>query len=171
MKMHHLIFVVLAFTSCDSLRTFEIEQKSETTVERGTIVEQLVGNMGFGEFLNMDLSDNQQMKNNDAQKEHIEKASLTLLELTIAQPTNGQDFTFLDSLEFYVESNKNPKKRIAYKDTFEAGQKKVQLELENLELAPYATEETMDISTEVTGRRPDNDTTIEAILKLEIVAK
>ena len=66
MKMHYLIFVVLAFISCDSLRTFEIEQKSEITVERGTIVEQLVGNMGFGEFLNMDLSDNQQMKNNDA---------------------------------------------------------------------------------------------------------
>jgi len=34
-----------------------------------------------------------------------------------------------------VESNKNPKKRIAYKYSFEAGQKKVQLELENLELA------------------------------------
>ncbi|RMD59397.1 hypothetical protein D6833_11495 [Candidatus Parcubacteria bacterium] len=171
MKRAIPFLVCLLLVSCEEWRTVEIEETAETVVEQGTVVEQLVGSMGFGDFLNMDISANQELQNSDIQKNHIEKAKLTLLRLTITDPPSGQDFTFLDSLEFFVESPNASKQRIAHLDAFEAGETTVDLELDDVELAPYATDDYMNVTAEVTGRRPDNDTTIEALMRIEVVAK
>lgn len=161
--------VVLAFLACGGgIDTFEVTQDSTATIPQGSILEQLLGDIGFGDLIAFDISQTQEFKNQGAKKSEIDSVHLTLLRLEIVDPPTGEDFTFLDSLDFYVEAEGLPKVRIASGGPFTAGDTVVDLVLDDVDLAPYATAPSMDITTDASGHRPDTDITIQGTIKFVV---
>lgn len=162
-----LTSILLTALACGGLDTFTITEESTATIQ-GSILGQLVSDLGFGGFLSMDLSQNETLANQGVSREQIDSVFVRSLTLTITAPPSGQDFTFLDSLEFYVEAPGEPRRLIASGGPFQAGLTTVGLDLENVDLAPYAAAESMSITTEASGRPPAQDTTIQAQIELEV---
>lgn len=159
--------VAVSLATCDGLDTFHVGEVSQSTIPKGSVLEQFVGDLGFGGFLSMDLSQNQELKNQGVKKNQIDSVYLTEIEMTITTPADS-DFTFIDTLEFYVESDGLPRQRIAYGGPFAAGVATVSLELDAVDLAAYVAAPTMQITTEAEGRRPSQDTTVSAALEFAV---
>lgn len=155
--------IAVSLAMCSSLDTISISETSQSTIPQGSVLEQFVGDLGFGEFFEMDLSQNQELRNQGVEKHQIDSVYLTSLELTITTPQDA-DFTFIDTLEFYVESEGLPRQRIAYGGPFDVGVNTVSLSLDDVDLANYVAAATMQVTTEAEGRRPAEDTTISAAL-------
>lgn len=159
---------LLCLPGCAPTVAFDVDVSGQTTVQRGTLLEELLEQFSFGAFMNMDVSSTSEFENNQAEKDRVVEARLVGATLTITAP-EGQDFDFIDEITFFVEAPGQPEREVASKavprgvDTF-------QLDLEDVDLAPYVRAETMSVTTEVTGRRPDEDTTIRADLVFHIVA-
>ncbi|OGQ90355.1 MAG: hypothetical protein A2289_26415 [Deltaproteobacteria bacterium RIFOXYA12_FULL_58_15] len=163
------IALILAAITCGDIDKFTIEESSSTTIQGASLLEQLAGDLGFGGFLNMDISQNQELQNQGVEREQIDSVHIQSLTLTITDtPPEGRDFTFIDNLEFFVESQGLERKLIASGGPFAAGLTTVGLEVENVDLAPYAAAESMNITSEVTGRRPSKETTIDGKIVLEV---
>ena len=120
--------------------------------------EQLAGDMGFDSFIAFDLTANEQFQNQGVERHQIDSVRMTALRLT----TSSGDFTFLETLAFYVQAEGHPKVRVASGGPFPEGQANIELTLDDVDLAPYASAPSMDLTTEVQGRRPDQDITIKA---------
>jgi hypothetical protein len=161
-------FLVLTLLACGGLDTFDIEESSTTVVEGGNILQQLVGNLGFSGFTAMDITANEKLKNQGVERQDIDSVKLSSVTLEIVSPASGQDFTFLDSIEFFVEAPGLTRKRIASGASFQAGLRTVGLDIDDVELADYASAESMSITTNATGNQPQQDTTIKATVKLEV---
>ena len=170
MRVHPGWFALVALflMTCGDLDTFEVRKKSSTTLEKRSLLEDLIGDISFGELASFDLSESSELANQGVEKNQIDAVHLTSLSLQITAPPNGQDFTFLQSIEFYVEAPGVERRLIASGADFAAGATRVDLDVEDVDLAPYATAESMQVTTEATGSRPENDTTIEATLVLSV---
>ena len=167
------IALVLALAACVSSAgcsrlpvTFDVSTRGQTVIPKGTPVEQLVGTLGFGQFANLDLSESQEFKSNDVQKRHIDRARVKSLDLRIVNPQT-QDFDFIEQITFYVEAPGLERKRIARKQV-PRDARAFACELDDVELAPYVRAPQMTITTAVRGRRPENDTTVEARLVIGV---
>lgn len=163
------LIALLLCAGCSRLPvSFDVTTRARTVVEKGTVVEQLVGSLGFGQFTNLDLSQSQEFQNRDVQRRHVASATVEALELRIVPPTSeGQDFDFLESISFFIEAPGLEKKRIAHKQV-PRDSRSFKCELDSVELAPYVRAERMTVTTTVKGRRPENDTTLEARLVIAI---
>lgn len=163
-----LAILVLAELSACGTDVIDVQQSATSQVEAGSIIENFIGDMGFGDFLNMDLSQSSELKNQGISKDQIDSVHLTEFKLKITDPASGQDFTFLDKLSFAVEAPDVARKNVAQAGPFADGAREVTMTLENLDLAPYATAEKMNILSNVTGHRPQHDTTIRADLTFRV---
>lgn len=171
MKNHIIASVVLIAglfgTGCNALPLpFDVTTTSQTVVERGTVIESTVGSLGFTQFTALDFSQSQEFQNRDVQKKHVTGAKIENLVLTVVAPS-GHTFDFLENVMFYIEAPGLPKKRIAHK-TVPKGVGRFRCEIDEVELGPYVRADTMKITTSVKGRRPDEDTTVEAKLTVNI---
>ena len=68
----------------------------------------------------------------------------------------------------YVETADLDQLRIAYSNSFPEGQKNIVFELDDVDISEYVVQDSMSITTEVTGSPPSEDTSIEADIALEI---
>ncbi len=158
----------LLVVSCDAtLITIDVPYETTTTVEAGTVLENLIGEVGFGDFLNMDVTSSQELQNQGVAPGDINAVSLTYFRLTAAEP-DGADLSFLESLEFYAEAPDLPRVLVASASDFPAGQATVDLDVADVDLTDYVVSQSMTLSTEVEGRRPDDATDIFAELNLSI---
>ena len=159
---------VVGFLSCDSgLFTIELEERAQTTVPGGTLLEELLGDLGFEDFVTVDITASEELENQGVQPGDIVDVTLTAFELEALSPS-GADLTFLEEIAVYVEADGLSRQRIAWLDDFPAGAALVSFNLDAVDLTPYAVSAAMTIDTEVTGRSPDEDTTIEARFVLDV---
>ena len=94
-----LLFVLgIGCAAIDSLLTIEISESSQVTVEQGTVLESLLGDLGFGDFISMDLTQSQELVNQGVEPGDIERVTLTLLELEALEP-NDADLRFIEQME------------------------------------------------------------------------
>ncbi len=159
----------LVWSACESLSTFHLNETSEATIERGTLVEDLAGDLGFGDFLEMDISESATLRNAGVEPGDIREVRLEAFTLDVTSPEGG-DLSFIRDLAFYVEADGLPRERIAWQDTFPEGAGFVEMNLDDVDLTDYAVSETMSITTEVTGGRPDEDTTVDATVDIAVGA-
>lgn len=150
------------------LDTFRITETATTVVQKGTLLEDLVGGLGFDGFTDMDLSSNQTLKNQGVKRSDIDSVRLKKLRLEITSPTTGQTFDFLSAISFAVSAEGIDQKRLASKDPVPDGVTLFDCAIDDLELAPYVAAPKMDITTVATGKRPSNETTIKATMELEV---
>lgn len=144
--------------ACAQATSFSTTVEAQTEIEGGGLLEQLAGDMGFDRFIAFDVTANEQFANQGVERHQIDSVRLTALRLS----ASIGDFTFLDRLEFFVEAEGQERVRIAHGGPFPEGQSAIELELDDVDLAPYAAAPAMDLKTVVQGRRPDQDITIDA---------
>ena len=161
-----MLFLALG---CASLLTIEISESSEVMVEKGTVLESLLGDLGFGDFVSMDLTESQALANQGVEPGDIERVNLVLLELEAIEP-EGTDLSFFDSMMFYATAPDLAQVKIASADSFPEGTSLVSFSLEDVNLTEYVVSESMSLTTEVTASRPEVDTLIEARFTVEVQA-
>jgi len=162
-----LALLITVLVTCGGLTRLTTTQTASASIPAGTLVDLLTGDLGFGNLASFDITQSQEFKNQGIKREQINSLKLRSLTLTITQPANGQDFTFLDNLAFFVEASGLPKKEIARGGPFSAGATTVALAVLDVELAPYATAPSMTFTTTASGRKPKSATTLEAKVVLD----
>ncbi len=164
-----LVSILLALATCAGPGQIDVTETARTTIPKGSLLEQLAGDLGFADFATIDLTQSQELQNQGVERHQIEHVYLQRLMLRIVDdPSEGRDFTFIDSIAFFAEADGLPRRRIAHGGPFEEGAREVGLDLDDVDLAPYATAPSMTLTTEVSGRRPSMDTTVEAEVVLRV---
>lgn len=152
-----------------SLLTITINETSEVVVERGTPLEQFLSDFGFDEFTDLDISSSSELANQGVEPGDISSVYFDSLVLTATDPS-GADLAFIDSLEFFVSADGLPTILVASQDDFPSGESTVEMDLEDVDLTEYVVAPSMNITTDVTGGRPNADTTILAEFALKVGA-
>ncbi len=124
-------------------------------------------------FSSIKLTDSQELKNQGVTKDDVKSVKVKKLTLRVASPNNG-DFSWLQSIKFYAESN-GRKDLIAQKEGVDklglkSPNPQFDCDLTDAELKPHVVAESMAITTEAVARVPSQDTTIEATVVLGIDA-
>jgi len=160
------LLFLLAIACGGELLRIDVRQQAETTVEQGTPLEQLIGDIGFGDFLNMDITASQELQNQGVSPGDITEVWLTQFVIEVEAP-DGADLAFLESVELYIEAPDLPRVLVASATEFD-GQTRVEFELEDVDISDYVISQSMTLDTEVSGRRPDQDTDLVADFTLNI---
>ena len=163
-----LCLAVACLTTGCGLTTIDVEVRTSTVVRGASPLEQIIYDMDFGGFSNLDLTDSSALANQGVDEDDIHSAILTELSLEVTEPSSGQDLAFMESVQFTAKAGGVEQGLVARGGSFEAGESLVELETTGLELKPYLVAESMDIITDVSGRLPPQDTTIEAVAVFEV---
>lgn len=167
-RLRVLPFLCALWLACDGqLFRIQLDESGTTTVPAGTLVESLLVDFGFDSLVSMDLTADQELQNQGVEPGDIVESFLTELSLAATSPS-GADLTFLDRVDVYVESPGEPRVLVATQDAFPPGQGKVTFDLEDVDLTPYIVSQSLTMSTDVTGRRPKDDTVVEAAFSLSV---
>ena len=162
------VAAALGFMACQGgLFTIDIEQSAQTTVPAGTLLEDLLGELGFEEFVTVDITASEELQNQGVQPGDIVNVTLTAVEMSVVAPSSG-DLSFFDEITVFVEADTLPRVQIASLNSFPDGQQQVSFNLDEVDLTDYAVSQAMTIDTEVTGRSPDEETTIQADIVVEV---
>ena len=152
-------------TGCGKLTTFPITEKADTTVQGGGIAAMLLSSIPFSGFTNMDLTQNDTLKNQGVKKNQISSVKLTKATLTVTSPS-GQTLDFISSLKFVAQTSGVADAEVAHGTDFSGAS--TDLTPDGAELKPYVTADSMTISTDASGQLPPNDTTIHAELSFDV---
>lgn len=159
---------LVGWMACNGkLLTIHVDDVAEATIEQGTLLEQFAQELGFGEFVTIDITDAEELQNQGVQPGDIQDVYLEVFELSAVGP-EGADLSFLDEVVLYVEAPGLDKVRIAHQESFPPGQRTVSFTLDGVDLVDYAVSESMTFTTDASGRRPEVDTDIEATYDLSV---
>lgn len=155
-----------AMATCDNIDNFEVAVGGKGTIPKGTLIDELLASLELAEFQSIDLTN--ELKNQGVTKDDVD--SVRLLSFTIAiEGPPGATFDFLDSITFSIRTEGAPTRVLARLAAVPAGATELTLEVEpDVELKPYVVAPSMTITSEVKGKRPDQDTTVRADLTLDV---
>ena len=155
-----------AITGCSGIDNFSVPVDAEAKIPAATILDQLLDPLTFGALESIDFT--QELKNQGVTKSDVDSVHMQAFSLTIKAPA-GQNFDFMDSVSFSVETDGQPKSLVAKMDPVPKGVTALDLTVEKgLELAPYVVAPSMRMTTSVTGKRPMQETTIGAHVVFDI---
>ncbi len=158
----------LLFLGCEgSLFRITVEESSEVQIGGRSVFEQLLGDIGFDGFATMDLTEAAELQNQGVAPGDIREVYLVDFVLTATDPASA-DLSFLDRMDLLVSAPDLPTVRVATQNDFPAGVSSVTFELEDVDLTDYLVSEAMTLTTDVTGRRPDDDTVVRAEFAIEV---
>ena len=95
----------------------------------------------------------------------IESVKLNMLRITLTEP-QGQDFSFLQSVEVFISTEGMPEIRVAHKENIPNYSTQLLLETDNVELKEYLKAKT--ITLRIAGRQ---DEILTRNINTEIYAK
>ena len=154
--------------------SFTAEVRGETTIPAaplGPLVPPLESFPTLSGLSSLDFNQTQDFQNQGVTKEQVSSARLKSLELKVSAPAD-QDFSFLDTLEFYAKAGDRELLVASKRDISTLGLKApypvLKLDLRNTELQPFVTAPSMSISVRGTGRLPPREVRLQADVKLEV---
>ena len=164
-----LPFLLGGLLACNDtvLTTIDIEDSAVTEIEGATILETLVGDLGFESFVSMNIVESEELQNQGVAPGDIKNARLASFELEAVSPSDG-DLSFLEDMAILVSGPDLPEELLASADAFPEGEPLVVFDLEDVDLTDYIVSESLTLSTDVTGSRPEQTTTVEARFRLEV---
>lgn len=174
---HALLALLLTLTACgSSLGSFQItEESNEATVMggAGSVLDALpVKNLFPPMQLTINLEDElDQQDAGPAKAVYLEALQMTITDT--AQPQGDTDnFDFVNKINVFVESSKSgsalERKQVATLSDVPKGQTLVSFDTDDsIDLKPYI-EQGIKLTTEGTGEVPDDDTSLKAIVTLEV---
>jgi hypothetical protein len=169
------VCALLSLAAC-AAATFTAEVKGETTVPAGPpgVSVLLDAFPAIGSFTSLDFNQNQDFQNQGLTKDQVGSARLKSLQLKLVSPSD-QDFSFLDSLEFYARAGDEEvqvasKRNIASLD-LPAPNPVLEMELEDVELQPFITAPSMSFIVRGKGRMPPKEVRLQATVVLDVHMK
>ena len=138
------------------LTRIDIDGSAQTEIEGASLVEVLAEDLGFGELVSMDLTQAEELQNQGVEPGDIKEARLVSFELEAIEPADA-DLSFLDAMTLLVSAPGLPQ-----------GEALVVFDLEEVDLTEYIVSESMTLTTDVSGQRPDRATRIEARYVVEV---
>jgi hypothetical protein len=166
------VCALLSLVACAS-PSFVAEVKGETTVPGdptgiSTILDAFPA---IGSFSNLDFDQNQDFQNQGVTKDQVSSAKLKSLQLKVLSPAD-QDFSFLDSLEFYAKAGDREVLVASKRNISSLGLKApnpvLDMDLAGAELQPFITAPSMSISVRGKGRKPSREVRLQADVKLDV---
>ena len=171
-RLYSIILLGIASSmGCGGI-SFDVKLDSETIVERGTLIEQLLP-VVFDSFIAIDLTETQEFKNEQVGRDRVKSVLLSSFAIEVTHPPDESDLSFLRSLEFFVEADDLAQERIAYsdEDAFSQGVRRVDLQLDDVELQPFVVADHFSVTSKVSAsRRPPVDTTIRGEIVFRVKA-
>lgn len=162
-----LLFAVLPACKDGVLTTITIEDSAITEVEGATILETLVGDLGFESFVSMNLVESEELQNQGVEPGDIKNARLVAFELEAMSPS-GADLAFIDDMAILISAPGLSEETLASADDFPEGEALVVFDVEDVDLTDYIVSESLTLSTDVTGHRPDETTIVEARYVIDV---
>jgi len=125
-------------------------------------------------FTSIDFAQNQDFENQGVSKNNVDSVRVVGFQLAITSPSN-QDFSFLDSIQFYASTQGQPEVLIAEKSgiselVLPAPNPVLTLDLKDVELQPYVVAPSMSITVKGQGQAPRYDTDLKATVTLNVDA-
>jgi hypothetical protein len=170
-----LVLSSLLLTGCNGvLVTFTTTIKGTTTLQGSPLGGFFSLFPQVNNFNDLNFDDNQDFKNNNAQKAHVKTAKVTSFTLKITDPAN-QNYDFLDSVKFSVESPSNNTTELAHKDGIAslglaAPNPTLVLDVPGEDIAAHIRADDVTFSSSGSGRQPNDNVTVEANVTLLIGA-
>lgn len=159
--------LLLLLAACDgSLTHIAVSGQTSTSVPAGTVLEALVGDLGFGDFTDMDLTTSQELKNQGVKPGDITSAVLT--DFSLHAKSGDPDLSFLTSMRLRVQTDTLDALTIASQDHFPEGEDTVDFETTGTDIAEYVTSQAMTLTTDVDGHRPESDTVVVAAWVVDV---
>jgi hypothetical protein len=157
------------WTACGdgSLVHIDIDGSDKVTVQGGNVLEDLVGDLGFDGFTNINLVDSQKLKNQGVEPGDISTARLVSFELELLEPEDG-DLSFIDSFEIWVESPGLEPVLIAEAQEFPDGETYVSFDVMDVDLVDYVVSESMTFSTDISANSPREDSVVQASYVIDV---
>lgn len=153
--------MIVLVLGCDvTLTEIAVSGDTKTTVEQGTIVEDLIGDLGFSDFVSMDLTTAEELQNQNVKPGDISSAVLT--DFGLQAVSGSADLSFMESMDLLVAAESLPELRIAFATAFPEGEATVDFQTTGSDITHYVTSQAMTLQTDVTARRPDEDTVVRA---------
>jgi hypothetical protein len=163
-----------ALTACSGI-TFPVEVKGDTTLpgDPSPLPGLLDAFPAIGNFTHLDFDNAQEFKNQGVTKDQVESVKVQSIRLTIVSP-DDQDYAFLDTLEVYAQAGERQVLVAERSGIHALGLKAphpvLELQVKDVELAPYVTAPSMSLSVRGKGRLPAQDTRLEATVRLQVTA-
>jgi hypothetical protein len=160
------LFAVTLWLGCEGgLFTIHVEEEAETTVPAGSLLEQLLGDLGFEGFLDMDVTASEELRNQGVEPGDVQDVRLESFDLS----TVGQgDLAFIESLDVYVSAPDLDEVLVASVAGIPDGATYVALTVEDVDLTAYVVSRSMTFTTDITGHRPEEETTVKAEISLAV---
>jgi hypothetical protein len=117
---------------------------------------------------NVDSTNLQGFPSSRTAKEHIQSARAKKITLTVTSP-GGRDLSFLSSVALSISATGQPTRQFAHLSPFPAAQS-ADLQLDDVELAPYLKADSFSIVAAVTGTPQRTAVTIKADFDLGVTA-
>ena len=149
------------------LFTIDVSEQATTVIPGATLLETLAGDLGFGSFVSMNISESEELANQGVAPGDIRESYLVEFTLEATDPP-GADLSWIDAMDLYVTAPDLPEVRIASLDDFPEGVSTVSFDLDDVDLTDWIVSESMTLTTDVTGRRPPEETTVTAGFVLEV---
>ncbi len=131
-KFFLLILVVSSCDKLDELTKFDIDYDSQVTIESSTIVD-----LPFDVSTpDMETNSESEFEVNDTRKDLIEEILLKEITLTITSPETA-DFSFLESIEVYINAEDLDEILIASKTEIDETASVLELDLTDTDLQEY----------------------------------
>ena len=153
--------------ACKALFYIHIEGSDTSTVPAATPVEIILDDLGFGDFVEMDITEASELQNQGVEPGDITTVTLELLTLEATSPA-GSDLSFIDRIDLYVEAPDQQRSRIAWQDDFPVGQALVELNLDEIDIVNHALSQSMTITADVAASRPEDETEIEVVYDIRV---
>ena len=150
-----------------TLTHIDVDGADRVTVEAGTVLEELLGDLGFEAFTQMNVVASEELQNQGVEPGDIKEARLVSFELEAIEPADA-DLSFLDAMTLLVLAPGLPEEVVASAPGFPQGEALVVFDLEEVDLTEYIVSESMTLTTDVSGQRPDRATRIEARYVVEV---
>ncbi len=170
-----LVLSSLLLTGCNGvLVTFTTTIKGSTTIQGNPVPSIFNLFPQVNNFNDLNFDDNQDFKNNNAQKAHVKTAKVTSFTLKITDP-NDQNYDFLDDVKFSVESPGNNTTELAHKTGIAqlglaAPNPTLVLDVPGEDIAAHIRADDVTFSSSGSGRQPNQNVTVEANVTLLIGA-
>lgn len=168
---HRLIPVLFAaclWLGCEGkLFTIHVDEEAETVVPKGTLFEALLGDLGFYDFFELDVTSSQELQNRGVEPGDVKGVGLESFELVVVSPSDG-DLSFLGSMDVYVSAPGLDEVLVASVDDIPEGVKFIDLTVDDVDLTAYVVSRSLTFTTDSSGHRPEQETTVKAVVSLAV---
>ncbi len=163
------IGLVTSWVACRgaTLAHIDIDGNDTLVVPGGNILEDLLGDIGFDGFTNMNLTESKKLKNQGVSPGDIQDVRLVSFELEVLDPDDG-DLSFFSSIDVWVNAPGLSPVLIASSEDFGDGVRVVSFDVMDVDITDYVVSESMTLSTDIVANSPRDDTRLKASYLLDV---